>query len=146
MPVLAEVHRLDRYPLNWPHDPIRWLFPHNTAHAWVAETAGGAVVGHVAVHRLPSTTDSTLLATVEASRLFVAPGARGHGLGAELLGHARLWAAEHRCSLTLDIVDDQRSAAAIALYERTGWKQLTSARQASSEVRHSRAHRVSDSG
>lgn len=47
--VLADVHRLDRYPLNWPANPYWWLSPDNTRHAWVAER-GSTVVGHVAVH------------------------------------------------------------------------------------------------
>ena len=143
--VLAEVHRHDRYPLNWPSDPVGWLSPPGVLHAWVAEMSAGAVVGqgtvvghvagvahvagvghgavvgHVAVHRPEP---GTGLGTAEVSRLFVAPTARGHQVGAELLGQARSWATAHRIALTLEIVDESRSAPAIALYERTGWRHV----------------------
>lgn len=137
--VLADVHRRDRYPLNWPADPHQWLSPDNTRHAWIAER-DSTVVGHVADHHpaattdLASTTDRVAVtspvaaispgsATVaEVSRLFVAPVARRLNAATRLLHHARQWATEHQLDLTLEIVDEPRSAAAIALYERTGWR------------------------
>ncbi|WP_033667308.1 GNAT family N-acetyltransferase [Salinispora fenicalii] len=132
--VLADVHRLDRYPLHWPADPHQWLSPDNTRHAWVAER-GSTVVGHIAVHHPVAAATDPVSATspasltspattpvVEVSRLFVAPTARRHNTAARLLHHARQWATEHQLDLTLEIVDDPRSAAAIALYERTGWR------------------------
>ena len=114
--VLTEVHRHDRYPLNWPADPGGWLSPAGILRAWVAELPAGAVVGHVALHQATG--------GAEVSRLFVAPTARGHHVGARLLSHARRWAAAHRLDLTLEIVDESRSAPAIALYERTGWRHV----------------------
>ncbi|WP_019869371.1 GNAT family N-acetyltransferase [Salinispora oceanensis] len=143
--VLAEVHRWDRYPLNWPADPYEWLSPDNARHAWIAER-GNTVVGHIALHHPAAATDpasptSSASATssasttspirstgpvaatvVEVSRLFVAPVARRLNAATRLLHHARQWAAEHQLDLTLEIVDEPRSAAAIALYERTGWR------------------------
>lgn len=120
--VLADVHRLDRYPLNWPADPYQWLSPDNTRHAWIAER-GAAVVGHVVVHHHAAfATDPASPTVAEVGRLFVAPAARRHNTATQLLHHARQWAAEHQLDLTLEIVDDTRSAAAIALYERTGWR------------------------
>lgn len=134
------MHRRDRYPLNWPADPYRWLSPDNTRHAWIAER-GNIVVGHVAVHCPVTKTDPVAAtgpgsatgpvtatgpggsATVaEVSRLFVAPAARRHNTATKLLHHARQWATEHQLDLTLEIVDEPGSAAAIALYERTGWR------------------------
>ncbi|MFC7549761.1 GNAT family N-acetyltransferase [Plantactinospora sp. GCM10030261] len=125
--VLADVHRLDRYPLNWPAHPVRWLSPDNALHAWVAVTADDVVVGHVAVHRPEPPTGAASVAAAstrvaEVGRLFVAPTARRHNLASRLLGEARRWATERHRSLTLEIVDDPRSAAAIAVYERTGWQ------------------------
>lgn len=120
--VLREVHRLDRYPLNWPADAERWLSPTNALHAWVAETERGSILGHVAVHRVCSATDPVSMSTAEVSRLFVAPGARGYSVGAQLLTHARRWAAGCRLQLVLEIVDHQPSGPAITLYERTGWR------------------------
>ncbi|MEH0985563.1 GNAT family N-acetyltransferase [Micromonospora sp. CPCC 205556] len=122
LPVLADVHRLDRYPLNWPADPHRWLSPDNALHAWVAETGSSTVVGHVAVHRASSATDPASAPVAEVSRLFVAPAARRHNVATRLLHHTRQWATEHQLGLTLHIVDHPRSAAAIALYERSGWQ------------------------
>ncbi|TDC38800.1 N-acetyltransferase [Micromonospora sp. 15K316] len=120
--VLAEVHRLDRYPLNWPANPEDWLSPSNALNAWVAETAQGRILGHVAVHRADLATNPASAPVAEVSRLFVAPAARGHAVGARLLTRVRQWAAEHRFSLNLEIVDHQLSTSAIALYERTGWR------------------------
>jgi GNAT superfamily N-acetyltransferase len=120
--VLREVHRLDRYPLNWPADPERWLSPSNALHAWVAETERGSILGHVAVHRVCSATDPSSMPAAEVSRLFVAPAARGYNVGTQLLTHARRWATKHRLQLVLEIVDHQRSGPAITLYERTGWR------------------------
>lgn len=122
IPVLADVHRLDSYPLNWPADPHRWLSPDNTLHAWIAETADNTVVGHIAVHRAIPATDPASATVAEVSRLFVAPAARRYNLATRLLHHARQWATDHQLDLTLEIVDEPRSAAAIALYERTGWQ------------------------
>ncbi|WP_018252336.1 GNAT family N-acetyltransferase [Salinispora mooreana] len=131
--VLADVHRLDRYPLNWPADTYQWLSPDNTRHAWIAER-GSTLVGHVAIHHPasaadPAFTTNPVAATspaattvVEISRLFVAPAARRHNTATRLLHHARQWATEHQLDLMLEIVDDPRSAAAIALYEHTGWR------------------------
>lgn len=119
--VLADVHRLDRYPPNWPADPHQWLSPDNAQHAWIAETGPSTVVGHIAVHRTISA-DPASATVVEVSRLFVAPAARRYNTATKLLHHTRQWATEHQLDLTLEIVDDPRSAAAIALYEHTGWR------------------------
>lgn len=136
--VLADVHRRDRYPLHWPTDPYRWLSPANTQHAWVAER-GNTIVGHIAIHHPVATTDPASTtdpdsatgpgsATVaEVSRLFVAPAARRHHTATKLLHHARQWATGHQLDLTLEIVDEPGSAAAIALYERTGWRHTDTA-------------------
>lgn len=132
---LRLVHEADGYPMVWPRDPVRWLSPAATAHAWVAlaapgpepdpgqaaergpgnaETAGG-VLGHVLLLR----TDTPR--TYEIARLFVAPAGRGLGLGSALLETAGVRAAEAGYGLELEVVADERSHA-IALYERTGWR------------------------
>jgi GNAT superfamily N-acetyltransferase len=120
--VLAEVHHRDRYPLNWPADPHRWLSPPQAVHAWIAETDLGTVIGHVAVHHVDAPPEPAYTGTVEISRLFVAPAARRHHVATTLLHHARQWATTHRLNLVLEIVEDRRSTAAMALYERTGWQ------------------------
>ncbi|MGW5668927.1 GNAT family N-acetyltransferase [Micromonospora sp. NPDC003776] len=120
--ILTAVHRLDRYPLNWPADPERWLSPPDAVHAWVAETEQGAILGHVAVNRVASAAEPAALPAAEVSRLFVTPAARGHRVGNQLLTHARRWATEHRLPLVLEIVDRERSAPAVALYEQSGWR------------------------
>ncbi len=86
--VLTEVHRLDRYPLNWPADPERWLSPTDALHAWVAKTERGSILGHVAVHRVCPATVPASTPAAEVSRLFVAPAARGYNVGTQLLTHA----------------------------------------------------------
>ncbi|MEU4474521.1 GNAT family N-acetyltransferase [Micromonospora sp. NPDC023888] len=120
---LAEVHRVDRYPLNWPADPHRWLREPRPARAWVAVAADAdaAIVGHVAVHRLPGPTNGLpARPTAEVARLFVVPAARGLALGSALLARARQWASARGTDLVLDVTSGDDAAA--ALYERTGWR------------------------
>jgi Ser/Thr protein kinase RdoA (MazF antagonist)/GNAT superfamily N-acetyltransferase len=120
---LRAVHETDGYPMNWPEDPIAWLSPADGLQAWVAVTDDGGVAGHVMLQ-------STSTASVSAvARLFVAPRARGCGLGARLLDHVRQWAAERGIDLVLEVTAGERSSA-IALYERTGWRR-TGTEQAS---------------
>ncbi|MFG1872882.1 GNAT family N-acetyltransferase [Micromonospora arborensis] len=118
---LADVHRVDGYPLNWPADPHRWLREPHPARAWVAVDADGAIVGHVAVHRVPGPADGPLARpTAEVARLFVTPAARGLALGSALLARARQWASARGTDLVLEVTSS--STAAAALYERTGWR------------------------
>ncbi|MET8045531.1 GNAT family N-acetyltransferase [Micromonospora sp. NPDC005215] len=118
---VAEVHRVDRYPLNWPADPHRWLREPHPARAWVAVAADAAIVGHVAVHRVPSPANGPpARPTAEVARLFVVPAARGLALGGALLARARQWASARGTDLVLDVASGD--AAAAALYERTGWR------------------------
>jgi ribosomal protein S18 acetylase RimI-like enzyme len=112
---LAEVHRLDGYPTRWPDDAAGWLSPARLLAAWVAVEAG-TVLGHVALHA--GTED---IEPVSVSRLFVRPAGRGRRLGEALLSTATDHAASRGLGLVLDVVDEQRSAA-IALYERLGWR------------------------
>ncbi|MEH1169050.1 GNAT family N-acetyltransferase [Micromonospora sp. CPCC 205539] len=118
---LATVHQVDRYPLNWPADPHRWLREPHPARAWVAVDADGAIVGHVAVHRLPGPGNGPpARPTAEVARLFVVPSARGLALGSALLDRARQWASARGTDLVLDVTSG--SAGAVALYERAGWR------------------------
>jgi GNAT superfamily N-acetyltransferase len=118
---LAEVHARDGYPTWWPADPAGWLSPAGILAAWVAEV-GGTVVGHVCV--VTGGDEDAAGVTVGepamVSRLFVAPAGRGRGLGAALLAEARQFAATGNRTLMLDVVDD--GGAAVALYERLGWR------------------------
>ncbi|WCN84193.1 GNAT family N-acetyltransferase [Micromonospora sp. LH3U1] len=118
---LATVHQADRYPLNWPADPHRWLREPHPARAWVAVDADAAILGHVAVHRVPSPANGPpARPTAEVARLFVIPRARGLALGNALLGRARQWASARGTDLVLDVTSG--SAEAVALYERAGWR------------------------
>jgi GNAT superfamily N-acetyltransferase len=131
--VLADVHAADGYPRYWPADPQAWLTPSQLLRAWVAVVAE-VVVGHVAlceaeddtaaaVWRLASGLPAARLAVV--SRLFVAPQARGRGLGTGLLHAACAAAVASRLRPALEVLDHDR--AAIALYERVGWRRVASA-------------------
>ncbi|MEU8410912.1 GNAT family N-acetyltransferase [Micromonospora sp. NPDC048842] len=118
---LAEVHRVDGYPLNWPADPHRWLREPHPARAWVAVDTDAAIVGHVAVHRIPDQVDGPAgRPTAEVARLFVVPKARGLALGSALLDRARQWADKRATDLVLELAGDGTAAA--ALYERAGWR------------------------
>ncbi|WP_433319054.1 GNAT family N-acetyltransferase [Micromonospora sp. CA-269861] len=118
---LAEVHRVDRYPLNWPADPHRWLREPHPARAWVAVDDDAAIVGHLAVQRVPDPAGGPLARpTAEVARLFVVPKARGLALGSALLDRARQWANKRETDLVLELAAG--GAAAAALYERAGWR------------------------
>nr|WP_250007276.1 GNAT family N-acetyltransferase [Actinoplanes sp. M2I2] len=98
--------------MKWPRDPRAWLSRADAA--WVAEDEAGRIVGHVAVREgRPA----------ELCRLFVVPEARRSpgSTGRALVDQVRAWAAERGCGLTLEVVDEHRSAA-IAFYEATGWR------------------------
>lgn len=131
--LLADVHAADGYPTQWPADPHTWLAPKNLLGAWVAADVD-TLVGHVALW--PAIGDSAApvwsagsglpvdqIAAV--SRLFVAPSARGRGLGAALLAAACAEAYTRRLRPALNVVDHDRRA--IALYERAGWRRIASA-------------------
>lgn len=115
--VLRAVHAADRYPMNWPKDPVRWLSPADGVQAWVAVDGGTDVVGHVVVQGAADASAKT----ASVVRLFVDPKARGRGIGARLLDHAGQWATERGIGLVLEVTADERSSA-VALYERSGWR------------------------
>ncbi|MER6047582.1 GNAT family N-acetyltransferase [Streptomyces sp. NPDC001793] len=110
--VLGEVHAHSGYPHHWPDDPVRWLTPEGLTAAWVVES-GGTVFGHAA------------LCGHEVSRLYVAPGARGHGLGTRLM--AVVEAEARGLRLVLEVKTSDTSA--VALYERRGWVRRGTERQ-----------------
>ena len=127
--VLETVHREDGYPAYWPADPVPWLSPRGLFGAWVAE-AGGRLVGHVAMAAVGDghaaevwrTAGFAPDALASLSRLFVAPAARGAGLGDELVDAACREADRRGLHPVLDVVETNR--AAIALYERRGWERI----------------------
>ncbi|MFD4413713.1 GNAT family N-acetyltransferase [Streptomyces sp. NPDC058475] len=134
--VLAEVHQCDGYPVNWPDQPDEWLSHASPLGAWVAEL-DGSLVGHVSLSRSGegdlapglwserSGTSKDLTAVV--SRLFVAPRARGHGIGALLIGRAVEESRRRGLHPVLDVVASDTAAA--ALYERLGWELMATVEQ-----------------
>ncbi|GAA1532865.1 GNAT family N-acetyltransferase [Kribbella lupini] len=110
--LLRDVHEAAGYPINWPDDPKAWLTPPDALGSWVV-TVDGEVAGHVAVTKAEGG------ALVE--RLFVDPKQTGQGLGRQLLDHAGKVAADHQLDLTLEVADN--CTAAIALYNRAGWRE-----------------------
>ena len=131
--MLHAVHLRDRYPFRWPEDPPRWLTGRFSLGAWVSESDGG-IDGHLSLHRTDETrvrpgwreavpVPVDRLAVV--SRFFVAPDARGRGIGSALISTAEDHAAAHDLSLVLDVADHNHDA--IAFYERRGWKRVGTA-------------------
>ncbi len=122
---LEAVHVANAYPMWWPADPAGWLSPAGWTAAWVAELAG-VVVGHVCVVRgvedplVTSLTGAGPDRLGMVSRLFIAPEARGRGLGGSLLAAGSSYASALGLQLMLDVVDD--AGPAVALYERLGWR------------------------
>ncbi|MCX4970700.1 GNAT family N-acetyltransferase [Streptomyces sp. NBC_00654] len=133
---LAEVHERDAYPLNWPDSPGDWLTQPSLLAAWVAEL-DGRVVGHIGLSRsepgdaAPALWSSRkgvdIEGTAVVSRLFVAPAARGHGIGALLMAEAVREAHARDLHPVLDVVASDTAAA--ALYERLGWELLATVEQ-----------------
>lgn len=133
---LAEVHTHDGYPVNWPDRPARWLAPRSQLAAWVAEL-DGRVVGHAGLSRGAAGDVAAALwgrrrgADAEQAavvgRLFVAPAARGRGIGALLMAQVEAEARRRGLHPVLDVVASD--TAAVALYERLGWELLDSVEQ-----------------
>lgn len=134
--VLAEVHKTDGYPVNWPDNPREWLMRPSLLAAWVAER-GGRVVGHIALSRggagdaAPALWSRHAMGPVEetavVSRLFVSPTARGHGIGTLLMARAVQEAKARAAHPVLDVLVSDTSA--VALYERLGWSLLATVEQ-----------------
>lgn len=134
--LLADVHKADGYPVNWPDHPVDWLSQPSLLAAWVAE-ADGRILGHIGLSRSESGDAAPELwsrreglsgeVTAVVSRLFVAPTARGQGLGALLMAQAVRAARERDLHPVLDVVASDIAAA--ALYERLGWSLLATVDQ-----------------
>jgi GNAT superfamily N-acetyltransferase len=121
---LYEVHRSDGYPVHWPEDPGGWLAPPELIATWVAEH-DGRIVGHVALIREDSIPAELRNAApgrdfAFVARLFVVPRARRLGLAGDLLTAAAAGATAAGLVPGLIVVADS------ALYERAGWRRLTS--------------------
>ncbi|MBT3153709.1 GNAT family N-acetyltransferase [Streptomyces sp. CHD11] len=134
--VLAEVHRCDGYPVNWPDRPGEWVSPGAAPGVWVAEL-DGRVVGHAVLSRggegdvAPGLWSARSGAgrdlTAVVSRLFVGPRARGHGIGALLIGRAADEARGRGLHPVLDVVASDTGA--VALYERLGRERMATVEQ-----------------
>lgn len=122
--ILRDLHRRDGYPMHLPRDLCAWLYREPVLGAWVADHDGGPV-GHVEL-RLPEQGDpvAALVAAPVAvvSRLFVARDERGHALGRRLVHAARREAEARGLVPVLDVL--VRDSAAVALYERMGWRRI----------------------
>ncbi|MFC7220061.1 GNAT family N-acetyltransferase [Streptomyces polyrhachis] len=123
--MLRAVHERDGYPVDFPADPVGWLTPEGVVDVWVAGE-GDVLGGHVALTRAGAGDVAPGLlgggAVLVVGRLFVAPRARGLGLGAWLLRTASRAARERGARAVLDVVASD--TAAVALYERAGWQAL----------------------
>jgi GNAT superfamily N-acetyltransferase len=109
--LLAEVHKVAGYPVNWPTDPGGWLSPAEALGSWVL-TLDGELAGHLTI-----TAEGAEGALVE--RLFVDPRRTRAGLGRQLLEYAIEFAGEQGLRLTLDVVNSEHGA--VEFYRRAGW-------------------------
>ncbi|WFB10851.1 GNAT family N-acetyltransferase [Streptomyces sp. LX-29] len=134
--LLAEVHQGDGYPVNWPERPEEWLSRASSLGAWVA-ALDGRLAGHISLSHsgegdlapgLWSERNGTgPERAAVVGRLFVAPRARGHGLGALLIDRAVRESRSHGLHPVLDVVASDTAAA--ALYERLGWRRMATVEQ-----------------
>jgi GNAT superfamily N-acetyltransferase len=132
--LLRSTHESDRYPLHMPDDPASFFVVRDAMGAWVA-LVDDEIVGHVLL-RAASTPTVMAVASGETGlaedrlavvgRLLVGRSARRRGVGRALLGRAarESWALGRQP--VLDVVTDQ--TAAIALYEREGWRKAAQVR------------------
>ena len=129
--IALEVRERDGYPPHLPTELRRFVASPDAVAAWVAVDGDERVVGHVALHRSSSDEvielaraatgrDEAGLAVV--ARLFVAPTARRTGAGTALLRTAAGEAHRLDRDAVLDV--GAHFDAAIALYEREGWKRI----------------------
>ncbi|MEU2038391.1 GNAT family N-acetyltransferase [Nocardia niwae] len=125
---LRHVHEIDHYPQDWPADPAGWLSPPKLLAAVVADR-DDAVVGHIGLgtsHNTPKVVRESAgtETVVSVIRLYVLPDARRAGVGSRLLTEAARMAASWGQRAVLTVASD--STAAIALYERHGWRHVHS--------------------
>jgi GNAT superfamily N-acetyltransferase len=127
--VLAEVHLSDAYPMMATHVSREWLFDPGFEAAWVA-AIDGVPIGHIAVKRgyggaaIERASGRPATETLGVTRFFVGKSARGTGAASALLDAVDDFASEMGLALALDVVEF--NTAAIALYERRGWKRVGS--------------------
>ncbi len=106
--MLRAVHGHDGYPVRW-HEPADvWLTPASMVAAWVVVDV--TLLGHVVLEQHAD--------GLHVGRLFVAVEARGRGVGDLLLATVEAAAAGRPLSLEVHAT----AAAAIARYERRGWR------------------------
>jgi GNAT superfamily N-acetyltransferase len=131
--LLRGVYGADRYPVRWPQDPAGWLAARDGLAAWVSET-DGALDGHLSLHGTDETRArrqwrDAVPVPVErlavVSRFFVAPAARGRGIGSALIETAQDHAAERGLRLVLDVAHHNHDA--IGFYMRRGWTRVGNA-------------------
>jgi ribosomal protein S18 acetylase RimI-like enzyme len=128
------VHEADGYPMLWPADPARWLTPSRLLDAWVAERAdAGGLAGHVALCSADGDAAAPVWSAATGlepgrlgavTRLFVSPEDRGSGVGRRLVDAACAGARLRALHPVLEVLDSGR--AAMALYERLGWRRVAS--------------------
>jgi len=130
--MLGLVHTTDGYPSRWPDDPRRWLTPDGFVGARVAADTRG-LSGHVLLHRPTGDADASWVSAAAAlppertalvSRLFVAPRARGAGVGVDLLQTVVKEASTRGLRTALAVAESDHAAR--ALHERCGWQHVDS--------------------
>ncbi|MGW5381973.1 N-acetyltransferase family protein [Nocardia sp. NPDC003963] len=103
------------------------MTPSKLVEAFVAEI-DGAVVGQIGLgdSAIPAAVRRILPNTplISVIRLYVAPSSRGFGVGLRLLDFAAMKADALKRKAVLNV--ETGSAAAIALYERAGWRRVHS--------------------
>lgn len=130
--LLRAVHDADGYPVHLPEDPASFLTVPDSLGAWVA-LGDGEVIGHVLLR--PAMNAKAMAVACGATglpeerlavvaRLFVSPRARRSGVGRALLARSAHEAWVRRRQPVLDVVGD--ATAAVALYEREGWRKAGS--------------------
>jgi len=124
--VLTEVHDADGYPEARSAVSAGWLDPPGTIAAWVAQP-DGEIRGHVSLIAEPPVADAApggpgRAGVVKLSRLFVAPMAQGRGVARQLMTTAVSWAEGQGWDVVLEVYE---GTAAVAVYERLGWRFLS---------------------
>ncbi|GHH38929.1 GNAT family N-acetyltransferase [Streptomyces candidus] len=133
--MLRAVHEASGYPRDWPAEPAGWLVSNDSLGEWVAESADGELVGHVALTAAdpargdvaPGLWDGAGQPLAVVARLFVSPHDRGGGAGRALMRQVGRAAEESGRQAVLDVV--AADTGAVAFYERIGCRLLGSGEQ-----------------
>ena len=128
--VLERVHEKEGYPVTMPPSVVDWLSASRTRASFVAVVEGRVVgqasravaAGDQAEELWKESTGLSSHRLAVVKRLFVDPGAQGHGVGRRLL--EAVVADAHRLAMVPVLDVDASNERAQGIYERAGFRRV----------------------